>query len=80
MSIINHTDIENGTIINTKICIIGSGISGQIIASKLKDTEIILIDSGKSKYDEQSQILNEIEEIGMPFRSNNKNRIRQLGG
>jgi hypothetical protein len=80
MTTLNHTQINNNSVLKTKICIIGSGLSAQIIASSLRDFEITMIDSGKSDYDQSIQSLNDIEEVGIPFRKNNKNRIRQLGG
>ena len=80
MTILNHTQINNNSLIKTKVCIIGSGLSAQIIASNLRDVEITMIDSGKIDYDESIQDLNHIEEAGLPFRKNHKNRVRQLGG
>ena len=80
MTILNHTQINNNSLIKTKVCIIGSGLSAQIIASNLRDVEITMIDSGKIDYDESIQDLNHIEEVGLPFRKNHKNRVRQLGG
>ena len=80
MTILNHTQINNNSLIKTKVCIIGSGLSAQIIASNLRDVEITMIDSGKIDYDESIQDLNHIEESGLPFRKNHKNRVRQLGG
>jgi len=75
MTTLNHTQINNNSVLKTKICIIGSGLSAQIIASSLRDFEITMIDSGKSDYDQSIQSLNDIEEVGIPFRKNNKNRI-----
>ena len=80
MSILKNSEIKNDSLLETKVCIIGSGISAQLIASQLKNIEIIMIDSGKINYDQESQNLNQIEEIGIPFRKNSHNRIRQLGG
>ena len=80
MSILNNSKIKNDSILETKVCIIGSGMSAQLIASQLKNIQIIMVDSGKINYDQKSQSLNQIEEIGMPFRKNSDNRVRQLGG
>jgi len=80
MTIIKSKSIENNTIFKTDICIIGSGMSAQIIASSLKNKKLILVESGKISYDKSIQNLNHFETKGLKFRENHKNRIRQLGG
>jgi len=80
MSILNNSKIKNNSLLETKVCIIGSGISAQLIIAHLKNTKIIMVDSGKIKYDEKIQNLNQVEEIGISFQKNRQNRIRQLGG
>ncbi len=80
MTIIKFNSIENGTTFKSDICIIGSGMSAQIIAHTLKGKNVILVESGKINYDESVQDLNRYDEQGFKFRKNQKNRIRQLGG
>ena len=80
MSIIDIKKIEDNAKLECDICIIGSGMSGQIIASKIKNKKIIIIDSGESQFNEEIQNLNDIETTGLKFRENHINRIRQLGG
>lgn len=80
MTIIKSNSIENNTSFDSEICIIGSGMSAQIIAYTLKNKNIILVESGKINYDESVQKLNNFDEEGLKFRKNHKNRIRQLGG
>jgi hypothetical protein len=80
MTIVNISKVENNTNFEYDFCIIGAGMSGQIIASKIKNRRIALIDSGKIHYNEKLQDLNNIEEKGLKFRNNHTNRLRQLGG
>ncbi len=80
MSIISSSDLENNRNLTYDICIIGSGLSGQIVASKIKNKKIILIDSGKIEFNKEVQNLNKLEMNGINFRKNFTNRVRQLGG
>jgi len=80
--------IENGKIHKSDICIIGSGMCGQIIANELsneKKKKIIIIESGKFTFDKEIQNLNNFTTSGLSLTNdsdvNYKNRIvRQFGG
>ena len=78
--ILKNKNIENHTKFNTEICIIGSGMAAQILASNIKNKQILIVESGKFNLDHKVQELNDIEQIGLSFRKNHKNRLRQLGG
>ena len=80
MSIIKNHQIENNTIFNCDICIIGSGFSSQILANKLSHKKIIIIESGKINFDNDAQRLNNLKQDGISFRKDHINRLRQLGG
>ena len=80
MTIIKEHQISNNSFLECEILIVGSGMSGQVLASKLSSKKIIMIESGKIKYDKNNQLLNEITEVGITSRKNNQSRIRQLGG
>jgi len=80
MTILNNINIDNNSTHNSDICIIGSGMSAQILASKLKNKKIIMIESGDNDYDKEIQDLNKIDQEGLFFRKNHLNRVRQLGG
>ena len=80
MSIVKNNEIENNTVFNTAICIVGSGFSAQSVATKLTDKKIIIIESGKIKFNKNAQQLNDLKQEGSAFRKNHINRIRQLGG
>ena len=56
MTIINHNNIQNDTIFDTDVCIIGSGMSAQSLAatiSKFNNKQITIIESGKIKYEKK---------------------------
>ena len=78
--ILKNKYIENNTKFNSEICIIGSGMSSQILASTFKTKDIIIVESGKIEFDSKIQELNSFNQIGLKFRENHQNRIRQLGG
>ena len=80
MPIIKNHELENNKILNCDICVIGSGLSAQILASKLAHKKIIIVESGKIDFNEDVQKLNYLKEEGKSFRKNNTNRLRQLGG
>ena len=80
MPIIDNLKLENDTILNADVCIVGAGMSGQIIASKIKNKKIIIIDSGDVNYNSTIQQLNDLDNRGLKLRTNHVNRVRQLGG
>lgn len=80
MPIINSSDLENNRDLIYDICIVGAGLSGQIVASKINNKKIIIIDSGKISFSKDVQNLNYIEMGGLKFREDFTNRVRQLGG
>mgnify|MGYP005637406411 FL=1 len=72
MTIIKDHQIDKNSFLECEILIVGSGMSGQVLASKLSNKKIIMIESGKIKYDKNNQLLNEIMEVGIPSRKNNQ--------
>ena len=80
MPIIKNHELENNKILNCDICVIGSGLSAQMLASKLAHKKIIIVESGKIDFNEDVQKLNYLKDEGKSFRKNNINRLRQLGG
>ena len=54
MSIINISNIENNAELKTDFCIIGAGMSGQIIASNIANKKIIIIESGDIDYNKEN--------------------------
>jgi choline dehydrogenase-like flavoprotein len=82
LKIIDATTLNYTQEISTEVCIIGTGIAGSILAVELSSEfdQITLIESGNTAPDFQLQSLNDVEHIGIPFRKNFYNRIRQYGG
>ena len=59
MTIINKSNLQNNNIYACDICIIGNGMSAQILATIFnKDKEIVIIESSKFEYDKNIQSLN----------------------
>ena len=79
MTVLNNLQIKNN-ILNYDVCIIGSGMSGQLVSSELINKKVILVESGSVKLEKDIQELNNFKSIGLEFRKDNINRIRQLGG
>ncbi len=79
MTVLNNLQIKNN-ILNYDVCIIGSGMSGQLVSSELINKKVILVESGSLKLEKDIQELNNYKSIGLEFRKDNINRIRQLGG
>ena len=50
MSIINISNIENNTELKTDFCIIGAGMSGQIIASNIANKKMTISCQGISSF------------------------------
>ena len=55
MTVIDNSTINDNSIKKSDICIIGSGMSAQILASNLKNKKIIIVESGSIKYKKQIQ-------------------------
>ena len=73
MTIINHSEIQNGTIFNSDVCIVGSGMSAQSLAttiSKFNNKQITIIESGKIDYEKNVQLLNNYRNTGIDLREN----------
>ena len=76
MTIINKSDLQDNSTHISDICIVGSGMSAQILAAILnekKNKEIIIIESGKFEYDRNIQILNTFYNKGLPIMGDIKN-------
>ena len=80
MTIIQNSRLENISTFNYDICIIGSGMCGQIVSSEIKNKKILIVESGSLNYDNEVQKLNNFSTTGLNFRKNYQNRVRQLGG
>lgn len=77
-------DIPSGTPLQADICIIGGGAAGITIAKSLKNTNlsIAILESGTHIYNNETQKLYDVENIGTPLRIQQGyiSRNRYLGG
>ena len=76
MSIIDKLNLQDNSTHISDICIIGSGMSAQILATVLnekKNKEIIIIESGNFEYDKNIQSLNTFYNKGLPIMGDIKN-------
>ena len=79
MSITDLRAIDGGTPIETDLCLVGSGPAGWAIAEELRDSglRILMLESGGSAVHPDTELLNEIEDVGTPLFNG---RTRALGG
>tara|TARA_B000000532_G_scaffold179588_1_gene146011 strand:+ start:4905 stop:6425 length:1521 start_codon:yes stop_codon:yes gene_type:complete len=55
-------------------------MSGQLVSTELIKKKVILVESGSVDFKKDIQELNNHKSVGLEFRKDNINRIRQLGG
>jgi choline dehydrogenase-like flavoprotein len=74
--------VENGTVVQTAVCIIGGGVAGITLALELEKQGIdaCLLESGGFKPDDDTRDLCRGEDIGLPYRFADGCRGRFLGG
>jgi glycine/D-amino acid oxidase-like deaminating enzyme len=79
---IDARKLENNTIIEGDICIIGAGTAGISIALDWKDSphKVILLEGGGFEYDYQIQELNRGESTGQKYFPLQSTRLRYFGG
>jgi choline dehydrogenase-like flavoprotein len=83
MSLIDfQLDIDHNTCLDTDICIIGSGATGLAIANEFlsHQTRILLLESGGSTLESETQELYQSQIIGLPHIGTHEGRFRVLGG
>ncbi len=79
---IDTRDVENGTVVQTVVCIIGGGVAGITLAMELEKQGIdaCLLESGGFKPDKETRDLYRGENIGLPYLFGDGCRSRFLGG
>ncbi|MGA7932846.1 MAG: GMC family oxidoreductase [Kovacikia sp.] len=82
MVIIDARKLSNGDELATDICIIGAGAAGITIARELVNTshKVCIVESGGFSFDQETQSLYDIENVGYPQLSTATPRIRYFGG
>src|SRR5580700_3997756 len=80
--IIDFSELENGQVIDTDICIVGAGAAGITIAKEFIGTryKVLVLESGGFEREAQTQELYDSEVVGLPHVSIHDGRIRILGG
>jgi choline dehydrogenase-like flavoprotein/predicted dehydrogenase len=83
MKIFDLDQLEDSSVIDTDLCIVGSGPAGMSIASEFArtNTRVLVLESGGLSDEPDTQVLYEIENIGAQ-RSVNQDQLRRriLGG
>lgn len=79
---IDARNLDNNTVIEGDICIIGAGTAGISIAREWIDTKykVILLEGGGFEYDYQIQDLNKGETTGQKYYPLQSTRLRYFGG
>ncbi|NMM38844.1 MAG: GMC family oxidoreductase [Glaciimonas sp.] len=74
--------VENGTVVETDVCIIGGGVAGITLALELEKQGIdaCLLESGGFKADDETRDLYRGEGIGLPYHFSDGCRGRFFGG
>ena len=80
-----HTDartLENGTVLDADLCIVGAGASGITIARELSNTplKVLLLEGGGFDFDPQMQELYRGEIVGQPYYPLQAAALHQFGG
>jgi choline dehydrogenase-like flavoprotein len=74
--------VPDGTDINSEICIVGAGAAGITLARELNGSGLtcVLLESGGTEFDSQTQELYAGDNIGRPFFDLTTCRLRYFGG
>lgn len=74
--------ISADQVIETEICIVGSGAAGITLAREFigHKTKVCLVESGGLEFDQRTQALSEASTVGDPFLSLKDIRCRRFGG
>ena len=80
--IIDLSKTENKTSLKAKVCIIGAGVAGQTVASRLADLniDVLLLESGGRDFQPKTQALAEGKNIGETYYDLETTRLRLFGG
>jgi choline dehydrogenase-like flavoprotein len=79
---IDSRSVEEGTVVETTICIIGGGVAGITLALEMEKNHIAtcLLESGGFKADDETRDLYRGENVGIPYTFADGSRSRFLGG
>ena len=82
MTIIDAQTLDANPELSTDVCVIGGGAAGITVARELAGSalDVLLVESGGRKPDEDTQSLYDLESTGYPVRENFMSRARYFGG
>jgi choline dehydrogenase-like flavoprotein len=82
VSIIDARALDDGTILESDVCIVGAGAAGLTLAEALAEPSrtICVLEAGGQEPDEATQALCELENVGAPIREGFMSRARYFGG
>ena len=82
MSIIDARALDDGTVLNCDVCIVGAGAAGLTLADALAEPArtICVLEAGGREADEATQALHDLENVGAPIREGFMSRARYFGG
>lgn len=77
-----RTGVEAAPLLDTDVCIVGSGPAGMTVALELerRGVDCILLESGGRHVEAPRQALNATTQVGVSTDATDSNRIRALGG
>jgi choline dehydrogenase-like flavoprotein len=80
--IYNLADVDTPISERADVCIVGSGIAGLLLATKLRECglRVLVLESGGYHQLEASHPLNQTIQLGIPYRGAEHGRARCLGG
>jgi choline dehydrogenase-like flavoprotein len=82
MAIIDARQLEDGSTVETDVCIVGAGAAGITLAAELENTgaRVCVLESGGFRAEPEVQALTDIDCVGYPVRQNFMARARYYGG
>jgi choline dehydrogenase-like flavoprotein len=80
--IIDTRGVDEGSVVETTVCVVGAGVAGITLALELdkQGIDVCLLESGGFKPDEETRDLYRGENLGLPYTFADGSRSRYLGG
>jgi choline dehydrogenase-like flavoprotein len=82
VSIVDARALDEGTVLESDVCIVGAGAAGLTLADALAEPwrTIYVLEAGGQTPDEATQALDDLESVGAPIRAGFMSRARYFGG
>jgi len=80
--LINLRELDDHPTLTADVCIVGAGAAGLTLASELNGSgfRVCLVESGGLEIDGETQLLSEVENVGLPRLEAMSRRLRTYGG